>query len=113
MNSRHIRWCTTADEGRRGHQLLALVKDLRGVSLLSPIWPTFEAIKCERTGALRSSTVDLVLTRDNTSNLIRIETYTALPSDYYPVAFDVQLRIERVRQPRRLTKTLLQSKNVA
>lgn len=93
LNARHIRWCTTADEQRRGHQLLALVKELRGVSLMALMVSTFEAIKCKNTGALRSRTVDLVLTKDNIDNLRRVETYAAVSSDHYPVAFDVQLRI--------------------
>lgn len=38
---------------------------------------------------LRSSTVDLLVSRDRIGNIRRIDTYVALVSDHFPVAFDV------------------------
>lgn len=75
--------------------------------MLAPQGPTFVAIKCKSTGQLRRSTVDLVVNRDEVENLRRIDSYAALSSDHYPVAFNIQLAITRIHKPLIITKTLL------
>lgn len=69
LNARHPPWCTTHDEKRRGLTLLKVARELRDVRVHAPVGPTFEAIKSSRTGELRSSTVDLVLSRDKVHDL--------------------------------------------
>lgn len=46
-------------------------------------------------------------------NLSRVNSYAAVGSDHYPVVFDAQIHSDKVSRPRRLTKTLLQSRALA
>lgn len=50
LKARHPLWCTTNDDQRRGRQLLESIKRLKSVRLYAPEGPTFEAIKCKKTG---------------------------------------------------------------
>lgn len=109
LNARHPRWCTAHDEQRRGQQLLKLVTGLAGIRLHAPEGPTFQAIKCRRTGELRSSTVDVAMGRGDITEIKRIDSHAAFCSDHYPVKFVLDVKIDRIHKPRRIAKTLLQS----
>lgn len=46
-------------------------------------------------------------------SLRKIESYSSVCSDHYPVAFEVIMKVARVNKPWRITKTLLQSHTLA
>lgn len=109
MNARNPAWCKAHGDQRRGTQLLKLADELKDIAVKAPDKPSFEYVKCKATGEIRSRTVDLVVSRAQTQNVHRIETYAALASDHYPISFEVKMKIDRERKKRRITKTLLQS----
>lgn len=106
---RHPRWCTSHDEKRRGQRLLRLAKELKNAQVFSPEGPTFEAVKNRDTGELRSSTVEITLSRDEILDIRRTTSYASVCSAHYPVEFSINMQVEKVPKPRRITKTLLQS----
>lgn len=86
---------------------MKLVTEIAGVQLHVPVGPTFQAIKCRRTGDLRSSTVNLSMGKDEITWMKRIDSYSAFELDHYPVRFELNTKIERAHKPRRISKTLL------
>lgn len=44
LDARHPIWCKAHDEQRRGQQQLKLSRELRGVSVIAPVGPTFESV---------------------------------------------------------------------
>lgn len=54
-----------------------------------------------------------MLSRDPVDEPNKIEYYDSSCSDHYRVEFILHIAVERVKRPRRITKTLLQSKNLA
>lgn len=68
----------------------------------------FEAIKCKETGELRSSTIDLDLSRDEIKNMTKLNKYAIVFSEHYPIELEVVTGVERANRPRRIIKTLLQ-----
>lgn len=75
----------------------------------APPSPTFVAVRNKTTGALQSSTVDLVLSRTKVPCLMNIEGYIRLYSDHHPLLFTLGIDVDRKPAPRRIAKTLLQS----
>lgn len=75
FNARHPRWCTTHDRYIRGAELLSLTHDLPQLVIHAPPTPIFMALKSRATGALRSSTVDLVISRVPVPHLTQVEGY--------------------------------------
>lgn len=109
FNARHPRWCTNHDNVRRGTQLIHMTRAYPEYQIHAPNGPTFTAIANKTTGALRQSTVDLVVSRATIGRLDRIRGYIAACSDHCPVLFSAEVEVDRQDQPRRIAKTLLQS----
>lgn len=107
FNARHPRWCSTHDRYKRGARLLRLTNEMPQLGIHAPPSPTFMAIKNKKTGTLRSSTVDLVLSRTQAPCLTNITGYVRLCSDHHPIIFKVGADIDKRSVPRLVPKTLL------
>lgn len=109
FNARHPRWCMAHDSYKQGAELLSLTPELTQLLIYAPSTPTFVAVKNKTVGALRSSTVDLVLSRVHILSLIHIDGNAQICSDYHLIPLKSGSKIEINAAPRRISKTVLQS----
>lgn len=109
FNARDPRWCTNHERYRRGAELLRLTHDLPQLLIHAPPTPSLMALKNKATGALRTCTVDLVLSRVPVPHLPQVDGYVQVCSDHHAIAFKKSSKIDRQAVPRRVIKTLLQS----
>lgn len=112
FNARHPRWCTNHDGNRRGTQLLQHIRNHPEYQIHATRENTFEAVANRAEGTIRKSTVDLTISKATITDLSRITGFVASCSDHYPIMFTVKTQMETATRPRRVAKTLLQSKNL-
>lgn len=53
--------------------------------------------------------MDLIVSRDEITNIVLITSYASMCLDHFLIAFESPLHVDRRNRPRRITKTLLQS----
>lgn len=109
FNALHPRWCSAHDRFKRGAKLLQLTHYLPEIVIHAPPFPPFLATKNKTTGALRSSTVDFLVSRVPIPQLTTISGYVMRFSDHRTIVFKIGSSIYRVSASRRVSKTLLQS----
>lgn len=108
FNAMHPRWCSSHESNRRGTQLLHLIRNFPEHQIHAPQGHTFEAVACRAKGTKRTSTVDLVISKDTITEVKRITGYLTSCSDHYPIMFTAIALVEKAMRPRRVAKTLLQ-----
>lgn len=112
LKARHPTWCRQHDAKKRGLRLIKEVQKTEGHRIHAAQKPSFQAPRNRNRGLFGSSNIDLVVAQIPVQEMVRIEGSIAERSDHFPVRFQAAWNLERGNIPRRIPKTLLQSKQM-